>query len=171
MTRILMMMIVFAFSLPAFADRDKGREGNDEGTMTLARTEANKRDLVGKERKRFLKECKKDRQREETRAQRGSARIPRTRSRDRAAGCAASAAQRLCRRSAPRDALASTPAPATPTTATAPLPQHRPRTRSPAAAKPAPEAHTARGSNERAQKCRNDPQYKARKPRLPASNS
>jgi hypothetical protein len=182
MTRILVMMIVLAFSLPALADRDKGKEGNDDCAH-----EANKRDLTGKERKRFMKECKERRHegREEGRHRDGDEgrdrHGDRRESRD-ANRPTTSPAQPPAAPTPAQPAVTQTPttapavtqtpaaAPAVtqpPATAPAVTPpgQPAPKPAQPAAtaAKPAPKPHTRPGSNERIQQCRSDPHYKEQK--------
>lgn len=62
MARLLFFLIALMLNLPAIADDDDGNDRDSEKKTPRAECErqANRQDLVGRERKKFIKECDKD---------------------------------------------------------------------------------------------------------------
>ena len=142
MKRIALLSIAFLLAVPAIADDDKeDRDNGKRAVVADCERQANKQNLIGKERKKFVKACSKE----------GG----HGKRRDRVAAPPSSAP--------PQSTAPVTPAPATATVPAQPAGASTPPPSTPAsqagtgtAAKP----RTAPGSPERRVECEASPEYK-----------
>ncbi len=140
MVRVLLILTTFLLALPVMADDDKDEDRDGTSVRTECEQQANQKDLTGKDRRKFVKECAKEERHGRMGGKDDKRRGEASRS-DTSPSQAQSAQPAPQTKPAPAPAVTapaqSAPAPAQPAAAPAPTPAAQPATPAPAATAPA----------------------------------